>query len=78
MGKHVGNWSCEKADDTPDPEKCSADVNENCWETRCCTNSSSTCYKKDAGWAGCRETCEEAIWDKDPKEHQRKWKCDLV
>jgi len=78
MGKHVGEWSCEKFDETPDPEKCSADVHENCWKTRCCSNSNSTCYKKDAGWAACNATCAEAIWDKDPKEHQRKWQCDLV
>jgi len=78
MGKHLGNWSCEKFDDTPDPANCSADVDENCWETRCCANSTSTCFKKDNGWAACNETCAEAIWDKDPKEHQRKWKCDLV
>jgi len=78
MGKHVGNWSCEKFDDTPPPANCSADVEENCMKTRCCSNPQSTCFKKDDGWAACNETCEEAIWDKDPIEHRRPWKCDLV
>jgi len=78
LGKHLGNWSCEKFDDTPPPANCSADVEENCMKTRCCSNPQSTCFKKDDGWAACNETCEEAICDKDPIEHRRPWKCDLV
>mmetsp|Transcript_114864 Transcript_114864/g.223143 ORF Transcript_114864/g.223143 Transcript_114864/m.223143 type:complete len:299 (+) Transcript_114864:92-988(+) len=81
MGKHVGNWSCEKFDDTPLPANCSKDAvdsAENCLTTRCCMNPNSKCFKKDDGWAACNETCTEAIWDKDPAEHRRKWTCDIV
>jgi len=78
MGKHLGNWSCEKFDDTPHPASCSADEAENCWTSRCCTNPLSKCFKKDDGWAACNATCIEAINPRDPPQHLRKWKCELV
>jgi len=77
-GKHLGNWSCQKFDDTLLPANCSADETENCWSTRCCANLMSKCFKKDDGWAACNSTCTEAINPRDPPQHQHKWTCDLV
>lgn len=77
--KHVTPWSCEKIDTSEVPNRfCSKDVSSNCFDTRCCQNSTSTCFKKDDGWAACNKTCTKDFNPIDPPQHRRIWSCDLM
>jgi len=56
---------------------CSA-VGENCWLTRCCSNTSLRCFMKNEAWAGCKESCSRGIHADDPLSARTKWTCMLV
>lgn len=78
-GVNVTAWSCIKFDKTPalPMANCSID-NVNCFATRCCKNATSTCFKKDGGYAACRSNCTKDFYPLDPPEHRRKWVCDQM
>jgi len=64
-------------DDDDDKKKCSKE-GENCWDTRCCSDSKQTCYMKNSLWAGCLDTCEPGKHAKDPVEVRSPWTCFIV
>jgi len=53
-------------------------VGENCWLTRCCSNTSLRCFMKNEAWAGCKESCIRGIHADDPSNARTNWTCILV
>merc|ERR1719382_1693873 len=60
-----------------DEKKCSKE-GENCWDTRCCSDSKQTCYMKNSLWAGCLDTCKPGKHPKDPVAVRSPWTCFIV
>lgn len=70
---HRTPWTCKDLG----ASECSAQ-HEDCRETLCCTDSSMTCYEKNAWWASCSQTCVVGIHEEDAKEHQSEWSCNTL
>lgn len=51
---------------------------EDCRSTTCCSDSSKTCYLKNAHWASCLDSCAPGIHDDDPPKHQTPWECSAL
>lgn len=48
---------------------------ESCLETRCCLDTTLTCFEKDEHWASCRATCKPGVNELDPPRFQTPWTC---
>jgi len=82
-------WSCEVAakrpTDTsaPVPEPAApvptcSNEDEDCLETKCCSDPGMTCFAKHANWAVCRRGCTPGINSSEPLEAQTPWSCERV
>jgi hypothetical protein len=56
-------------------ELCSASGDGNCLETACCKDDGMQCYRKNASYGECKQTC--SMTESDPKEHGA-WSCEEV
>lgn len=52
---------------------CSAD-GEDCGTSMCCQDSTQQCFRKNGGWAACRESCTPGLDPNDPT--QEPWSCE--
>jgi len=57
--------------------KCSASA-ANCQATKCCADTSLTCYVKDQYWASCKKSCTPGIDPNDDPKYQLPWTCDVL
>jgi len=69
-------WDCDVLSAAPTCTKDGA----NCMETKCCTNPGSFCFKKNANWSSCNQTCNEnMLWDPDTQQFEEQttkvWDC---
>jgi len=63
-------WTCNELECTDDTG--------NCGGTKCCSGPGRQCYTKDAGWAGCLESCipgKPQPWE-DPNGPG--WECKVI
>lgn len=52
---------------------CAAD-GEDCSKSTCCQDSTQQCFRKNAGWASCRQSCSPGLDPNDPTEQP--WECE--
>jgi len=57
--------------------RCAA-AHEDCSHSGCCIDAGSKCYKKNAGWAGCRPHCTPGVHHHDPPAWRTPWSCELI
>merc|ERR1719195_1698054 len=65
-------WDCHKL-------SCTAN-GENCMASKCCSDPSMTCFKKNDHWASCNQTCNEKMkWNHDTQKFEEQdekvWDC---
>jgi hypothetical protein len=55
-------------------QKCSDTDGGNCLETACCKDDGMQCYRKNASWGVCKQTCSSSQQGEDGQ----KWSCETV
>jgi len=52
---------------------------DSCQESKCCVDTSLTCYEKNQYWAGCKSSCTPGSIDPtDPAQWQTPWTCAVL
>jgi endoglucanase len=60
---------------SPGTQPICAKADENCLQSKCCSEVGLNCYQKDVYWASCMASCQPGVNTADPVEFQTPWSC---
>merc|ERR1712129_488060 len=74
-------WTCEVLGE-PAAEECTAN-GQNCMDSKCCSDSRATCFKKNEHWASCNKTCDAFnFWNTETNQFEvhkpPQWECSTL